>query len=103
MTRLSDTDLAASLADSRSLLEGITGEAVRELAFPNGDRDERVVAAAAAAGYERAYLVRSGVVDEVTPDWQRPRLGIGGVGPSWLPLYQLTMLLLRARSGWSGD
>jgi peptidoglycan/xylan/chitin deacetylase (PgdA/CDA1 family) len=94
LTRATDHDLAASLGESRRILESIAAAPVRHLAFPNGDCDGRTIAAAAAAGYERAYTMRPGILDPATEHLAIPRLGVGGTGPEWLLQYQLSRLLL---------
>ncbi len=55
LPRLSGDDLAAELRDSRQRLEDELGRPCRVLAYPFGDCDERVRAAARAAGYEVAF------------------------------------------------
>jgi peptidoglycan/xylan/chitin deacetylase (PgdA/CDA1 family) len=60
LTRLDDTALARELADSRRLLEERLGAPCRALAYPHGDCDARVVAAARRAGYEFALTARAG-------------------------------------------
>jgi peptidoglycan/xylan/chitin deacetylase (PgdA/CDA1 family) len=48
-------DLAYELRESKAAVERITGRPCRTLAYPYGNRDERVVEAAAEAGYELAF------------------------------------------------
>ena len=97
LTRLGDEDLAWNLGESRRLLEDLVQVPVRDLAYPNGDHDERVLRSAACAGYERAYTVAPGLLAGDSPHLARPRLGIGGTGPEWLPGFQITGELLRDR------
>jgi len=52
---LSDAELADELRSSRARLEDELGRPCRTLAYPYGDSDERVRAAARAAGYEIAF------------------------------------------------
>lgn len=54
LTTLSDADLARELADSRAACTEALGAECRTLCYPYGDVDDRVVAAAGAAGYEAA-------------------------------------------------
>jgi peptidoglycan/xylan/chitin deacetylase (PgdA/CDA1 family) len=49
-----DAELVRQLGDSKSELEDRLGAPCRTLAYPYGDHDERVVAAAARAGYSAA-------------------------------------------------
>jgi peptidoglycan/xylan/chitin deacetylase (PgdA/CDA1 family) len=58
LTRLSDAELQEELEDSKRELEAELGRPCRELAYPYGEHDQRVRAAAHAAGYSRAYTLR---------------------------------------------
>jgi peptidoglycan/xylan/chitin deacetylase (PgdA/CDA1 family) len=57
LTRLSDAELRAELADSKAELEAELHRSPDELAYPYGEHDERVRAAARAAGYARAFAL----------------------------------------------
>ena len=48
-------ELARELEESKTAVERLTGRPCRTLAYPYGLYDERVVAAAGAAGYELAF------------------------------------------------
>ena len=74
LTRIGDAALADELAGSRALLEGRLGRPCRTLAYPYGDHDERVVAAAAAAGYEAACTLPQRFPAPRPLAW--PRVGI---------------------------
>jgi peptidoglycan/xylan/chitin deacetylase (PgdA/CDA1 family) len=54
LTELDDASLEAELRESRGICEHRLGRPCRSLAYPYGDHDQRVVAAARAAGYEMA-------------------------------------------------
>jgi len=58
LTRLSDAELGRELEDSKEEAEAELGKPCRELAYPYGEHDERVRAAARRAGYERAFGLR---------------------------------------------
>jgi peptidoglycan/xylan/chitin deacetylase (PgdA/CDA1 family) len=58
LTRVSDAELGRELDDSKGEIEAELGRPCRELAYPYGEQDERVRAAARRAGYERAYALR---------------------------------------------
>ena len=58
LTRLSDDELQRELTDSKHEIEDELEGPCRELAYPYGEHDERVRAAARAAGYKRAYGLR---------------------------------------------
>jgi peptidoglycan/xylan/chitin deacetylase (PgdA/CDA1 family) len=55
LTELSPEDLRHELVESRERLEGELGRRCSLLAYPFGDNDERVRAAARSAGYEAAF------------------------------------------------
>jgi peptidoglycan/xylan/chitin deacetylase (PgdA/CDA1 family) len=58
LTQLSDAELRRELGESKAEIEDVFGRRCPELAYPYGEHDERVRAAARAAGYERAYGLR---------------------------------------------
>jgi peptidoglycan/xylan/chitin deacetylase (PgdA/CDA1 family) len=55
LRKLDDAELSRQLEESKAAVEQITGRPCRTLAYPFGLYDERVVAAAGAAGYELAF------------------------------------------------
>jgi peptidoglycan/xylan/chitin deacetylase (PgdA/CDA1 family) len=55
-----DAVIHAELEGSRDVLTEWTGKVPDTLAYPNGDYDERVIAAARAAGYRLAFTTDSG-------------------------------------------
>jgi peptidoglycan/xylan/chitin deacetylase (PgdA/CDA1 family) len=58
LTRLSDGELRRELEDSKAQIETELGRRCPDLAYPYGEHDDRVCAAARRAGYERAYALR---------------------------------------------
>jgi peptidoglycan/xylan/chitin deacetylase (PgdA/CDA1 family) len=58
LTRLSDEELARELEDSKGEIEAELGRPCGDLAYPYGEHDQRVCAAARAAGYDHAYALR---------------------------------------------
>lgn len=62
------------LAGSRVAIAEITGTTPTDLAYPFGHFDQRVVDAAVAAGYERAFTFRNGRVTPGTDPHRIPRL-----------------------------
>lgn len=60
LTRCSDAQLARELAEPRETIQRWTGRAVVGMSYPNGDVDDRVATAAAAAGYTYACTIRRG-------------------------------------------
>jgi peptidoglycan/xylan/chitin deacetylase (PgdA/CDA1 family) len=74
LTRLSDQELAIELRDSRDRLESEIQRPCRFLAYPYGEHDARVRAAARTAGYQLAFALpgRSRPLDPLAV----PRIGI---------------------------
>jgi peptidoglycan/xylan/chitin deacetylase (PgdA/CDA1 family) len=72
LTRLDDAELGRELTESRARLEDELGEPVTTLAYPYGEEDARVRAAARAAGYVEAY----GLPGRRGDDFSLRRLGI---------------------------
>ena len=58
LTKLSADELRRELNESREEIEDRLGRRCEDLAYPYGEHDERVRAAARAAGYGRAYALR---------------------------------------------
>ena len=58
LPELSDAELRRELSDSREAIEAELGRPCRYLAYPYGEDDRRVHAAAQAAGYTGAYTLR---------------------------------------------
>jgi len=58
LTRLSDAELCRELEDAKEEAEAELGRPCCELAYPYGEHDERVRAAARGVGYERAFGLR---------------------------------------------
>jgi peptidoglycan/xylan/chitin deacetylase (PgdA/CDA1 family) len=61
LTQLDDDELAQELAISRHLIATWTGTAPVGICYPNGNHDDRVIAAAAAAGYAYACTTIPGM------------------------------------------
>jgi peptidoglycan/xylan/chitin deacetylase (PgdA/CDA1 family) len=55
-----DAVIAAELEGSRDIITEWSGKKPETLAYPNGDHDDRVVAAARAAGYRVAFTTETG-------------------------------------------
>lgn len=64
LTQISDAQLDDELQRSRADLEQLLGTSVTDLAFPYGDYDDRVVAAARRAGYTRMFTLDERLVTE---------------------------------------
>jgi peptidoglycan/xylan/chitin deacetylase (PgdA/CDA1 family) len=81
LSRVSDDQLEDELAGSRRECERMLDIGCRSIAFPYGDHDARVVAAAAAAGYSAAATLPSGNPAPSPLSW--PRIGIYDVDGQW--------------------
>jgi peptidoglycan/xylan/chitin deacetylase (PgdA/CDA1 family) len=76
LTELDEADLAQELAGSRAVLEEHLQEEARWCAYPSGDQDERVQAAALAAGYSAAFTCVPGPSGKDTVAMAVPRIEV---------------------------
>jgi peptidoglycan/xylan/chitin deacetylase (PgdA/CDA1 family) len=74
LSRLGDAEIAAELTNSRQECEERMGAPCRSIAYPYSDYDERVVRAAAEAGYRFAATVPRGPRAPLALEW--PRVGV---------------------------
>jgi peptidoglycan/xylan/chitin deacetylase (PgdA/CDA1 family) len=81
LTQIDDERLADELEGSRADCEARLGLPCRSLAYPYGDVDRRVVAAAAAAGYGAAGALPDRMTPERVLEW--PRVGVYHVDAPW--------------------
>lgn len=81
LTTLDDTALAHELRESRERLAQLMGAPCGSLAYPYGDFDGRVVAAARAAGYSAACTLDVGSHGGDPLIW--PRVGVYRGEPDW--------------------
>jgi peptidoglycan/xylan/chitin deacetylase (PgdA/CDA1 family) len=58
LTRLSDAELGRELVDSKGEIEAELDGPCHDFAYPYGEHDQRVRAAARAAGYDHAFALR---------------------------------------------
>jgi peptidoglycan/xylan/chitin deacetylase (PgdA/CDA1 family) len=109
---LDDDELMKELRDSKSILEDITGTAVKSLSFPFGSWNRRVWDAAKSAGYEfaAAYRGHRRVLPGILPVMGVYRFDgvddvVGRIAPSLpsspLPSLSLTKTLARMMSHFS--
>lgn len=96
LTTVDDATLAAELRDSRAACEEGLGRPCRSIAYPYGDVDARVMAAARDAGYEVAASLpkRHGSRDPL--DW--PRVGVYNVDDLRRFKLKVSPLVRRLRS-----
>lgn len=71
LSHLADRELHRELVDSRAACEQALGAPCRSIAYPYGDMDARVAAAADAAGYEFAAALRSPPDPSTRMNWKR--------------------------------
>jgi peptidoglycan/xylan/chitin deacetylase (PgdA/CDA1 family) len=81
LTGLSNASLAAELVDSKAACEAATGMPCESIAYPYGDVDGRVVAAAAQAGYSAGAALPTALHRPRTLEW--PRIGIYHADAAW--------------------
>jgi peptidoglycan/xylan/chitin deacetylase (PgdA/CDA1 family) len=74
LSRLADDEIGAELERSRRICEEEGGQPCRSVAYPYSDYDERVVRAAAKAGYLFGVSVPRGPQPPLPFEW--PRLGV---------------------------
>jgi peptidoglycan/xylan/chitin deacetylase (PgdA/CDA1 family) len=74
LTRLSDDELMTELTQSRQRIEEELGRPCRYLAYPFGEEDQRVRAAAREAGYTAAFALPGS--PRPPDDYAIPRLGL---------------------------
>ena len=74
LTEISDEQLEVELTESREVCEEQLGQPCSTIAYPFGDHDERVIAAAGAAGYEAAATFPSALTRPMPLAW--PRIGV---------------------------
>jgi peptidoglycan/xylan/chitin deacetylase (PgdA/CDA1 family) len=98
LPELGDDELAAAMSDGRGALERAAGTRVSAIAYPHGGFDERVTAAARAAGFESGFTTREEAVTDETDT-----LAMGRIEGSYESLghfaLKLARALVRARSG----
>jgi len=74
LTRLDDSALDRELVESRALIEAQLGRPCTSIAYPYGDHDERVLHAAARAGYRAGCTVPRRLTKPRPLAW--PRVGV---------------------------
>jgi peptidoglycan/xylan/chitin deacetylase (PgdA/CDA1 family) len=70
---LDDAELARSLRDGRAELEATAGTPIDTIAYPHGKADDRVAAAARAAGFAAGFTTARGFVTPATDPFLLPR------------------------------
>lgn len=93
---LGDEPLAAELGESRTACERGTGTPCRSLAYPYGDVNGRVMAAARAAGYRAAAALPARPGPATPLAW--PRVGVYHLDRLWRFRLKTSPLVTRLRS-----
>ena len=76
MPRSEPADLEEELRASKDAIKTNLGGAIDTLAYPGGEYDERVVRAAAAAGYRAAFTLRPGLCGAGEASLRLPRINL---------------------------
>ena len=100
MTALDDAELQAALHDGRRELEAAAGTPLTAIAYPHGDADSRVAAAAAAAGFELGFVTAMAPITPATPRLllNRPEILAASPPRFGLELARIYASALRART-----
>jgi peptidoglycan/xylan/chitin deacetylase (PgdA/CDA1 family) len=101
LTRLGDSELAEELRRSREICSDRTGSECESLAYPYGDVDDRVEAAAGAAGFSAAVTMKASEPEVRPLRW--PRVGIYHGDVAWRWRLKLSPAVARARMSRIGD
>jgi peptidoglycan/xylan/chitin deacetylase (PgdA/CDA1 family) len=101
LTTLTDEALHRELVESRGTCEDRLGVACRSLAFPYGDHDERVIAAAGRAGYDTAGTLPSRLHRPQPMRW--PRVGVNRGDTMRRFRAKASPMLRRVRASWAWE
>lgn len=101
LTALPDADLERELVDSRAVVEHELGAPCPTLAYPYGDVDDRVVAAARRSGYGAAGALPSSLARGGALQW--PRIGIYNADRGARFRLKVSPALVRLRSSRAWD
>lgn len=100
LTKIDDTTLRDELVRSKAEIERVTGRACTAVAYPKGRADERVVRAAADAGYSAgAALEGATPLGFCALAW--PRIGVRGDDGLRVFRLKCSRTVRQARSGWA--
>ena len=98
LSRLGAAEREAELAGSLAELREHLPEAVAVLAYPNGDHDDAVCAAAEAAGYELAFTTEKGRNDAASNEYRLRRVSVHSADGALAVLWKV--LTGEALPGW---
>jgi peptidoglycan/xylan/chitin deacetylase (PgdA/CDA1 family) len=94
LPELSDADLAAEVAGSKTALEAVIGAPVVSFCYPYGAFDDRSVEAVRAAGYRAATVIRGGIPADLSDPFRLKRVAVRGTNT----LLDFSLALTRGRS-----
>jgi len=77
LTQIDNQAVAESVMQSKQLLELWAGRPIRYFAYPNGDYNQSVSAAVAAAGFEAAMTTQPRIWEQGEDIYALPRMGVG--------------------------
>ena len=100
LTKIDDSTLRDELVRSKAEIERLTGRSCDAVAYPKGRADERVVRAAAEAGY-RAGAALEGATPLGFCVLAWPRIGVRGDDSLRVFRLKCSRTMRRARSGWA--
>lgn len=81
LTRLSDDALAFEMQEGRAALEAAAGQRLEAIAYPFGDADARVAAAASAAGFGMGFTTREAPLRPGDDPMLLPRIEVHDESP----------------------
>lgn len=84
LRKLDDRELERELKESKRIIEERINSQVNTLAYPFGYYDQRVIAAAKAAGYQEAYTACDSILQGRGNPFSKRRIEIRGTDPPWL-------------------
>ncbi len=92
---LTDSQLKDNLVRSREVLTETCGVPMKMIAYPNGDYDDRVLAASREAGYELGFVLQNRFVQPGLDPMAIPRILVGGFDSVELLRFFVNRLLLK--------
>jgi len=97
LTYLTNETLDMNMLEPRRILEEVTGKPPTDLAYPNGDVDDRVVRCAAEAGYVRGWTTQEGLLLGEMDMYRLPRIMIGAFDTPSTIGWKINRLIWSAR------
>jgi peptidoglycan/xylan/chitin deacetylase (PgdA/CDA1 family) len=98
LTYLEPEAVEASAAESKRILEKITGGRIVQIAYPNGNHNAAVREVCARAGFRQGFVASPGIVRGQCDPMRVPRLLVGGYDTPRDVVAAVNLLRLRARA-----